>query len=204
MDLKLKLNITEVTPAQAKMLGISVCAIVSALFILLSTGAFLSYYRESNNFKRDYSYLLSLENDSKDLTRLISEYKAERKKFEALLFRQEDITSFLDKVSTLSRNYNVKISDMQAQPFVMVRVNDAASGTVQKPVDSKETGLSYMPIKMEVDASFSNLMDFLVALEKHSLILTISDISVNRGTYPILKCRFTLKLYGLKDSERVK
>jgi len=203
MNFKLKINSLAVSPAQVKVIGVSICAGLSVLVFVIIGVSYAAYYKVTQRYQKKYSQLIVLEKDAKDLDQLLQEYRAERERFESLLFSEQDIAVFLDKVSGFSRNYHVKIADMRAQEFVVVAVAQGEAAD-QKSYDKKEEGLAYKPIKMEVEANFSDLMKFLIALEKTRQLLTLNDITINRSNYPLLKCRFTLKLYGLKNKERLK
>ena len=205
MNFKLKIHSLAVSPAQVKVIGVSICAGLSVLVLAIIGVSYAQYHKVMQRYQRKYSQLIALEKDSQELQRLLHEYMVAREEFESHLFSEQDIAAFLDKVSEFSRNYRVKIADMRASEFVVVAVAQGEAAG-QKSYDKKEEGLAYKAIRMEVEADFANLMKFLIALEKTRAkqFLTLTDVSINRSNYPSLKCKFTLKLYGLRDKERLK
>ncbi|MBP7215779.1 MAG: hypothetical protein KBA46_00670 [Candidatus Omnitrophica bacterium] len=204
MSLDLKIKNLEVSPDQAKVIGIAVCAGVSILVLVLIGFNIISYSQIENRFRGKRIQLEALENDAKNLNKLVEKYTTEREKLEAMLFSEQDIAMFLDKVSELSKKYKIKIEDLKAQSFVEVPLEDAAAKTnppPRKDSGTEEEKLAFMPIKMTVISDFFNLTKFLIDLEQPNQLMTLTDINVNRTKYPLLKCTFTLKLYGLKKGK---
>jgi len=56
-----------------------------------------------------------------------------------------------------------------------------------------------MPIDIKVAGEFEPLVDFLIYLEKHRQLITLSDVEIRVRRYPLLECSFILKIYSMQE-----
>ena len=147
-----------------------------------------------------------MERDIQGLKESVQRFKQERQRLEALLFTDRDIATFLDQIAGFATKAQIKITDMQTQRVQEVKPPEEIKPTLQAPQQKKETAgpqFAALPINMTVEAPFERIVVFLLSLEKSRQLLTLSNVSIKRGIYPLLACRFTLRLYSLKRLEEI-
>lgn len=204
---KNKLNIS---PKSAIISSISICAVFTLVLVWLANSSYQNYVKTEKKLAQTNSYLISLEKDAKDLEKLLQKYKAERKHLEEILFDDKDIAAFLNKIGDFAKSSQIKITEMRAQRFENVKIPqelEAGLNPIQKEAMKKKQlanpQLAALPIKMSIEARFDRIIDFLLSLEKYRQLLTLSNVSIRRGSYPLLTCDFTLRLYSLKKLEEI-
>jgi hypothetical protein len=203
----MKKKTLKISPNKIRNAGISVCVVFTLAFSGLAVFNYYRYSESVKGFTKKNSHLMTLEKDAKDLQKFIQEYKEEKARLEKILFSDKDIATFLDQISGFANNAKVTIKDMKAQKFQKVKSVAELEGNIkpartQADGKKEETGptLSALPIKMTVEAEFEPLIGFLISLEKYRQLLTLSDVRIERkGSYPALDCKFTLRLYSLKE-----
>lgn len=194
--------------------GIGLCVAVTIAGVALLGVGYRAYYQTQKQLKAKYARASSLEQDIRQLTQLVQKYAQERQRFEALLFSEKDIATFLNNMSEFTKAAQVKIKEMRAQHLTVVEIPaEMASGMnpiYQKQFNQQGTDqpqgptLAYLPITMVIEARFDRMVNFLIALEKYRQLLTLSNVDISRGMkYPLLDCKFTLRLYSLKQIEAV-
>ncbi|MDD5449491.1 MAG: hypothetical protein PHO42_02710 [Candidatus Omnitrophica bacterium] len=195
-----------ISPGKVKKTAIAVCVIFTAVLLGLAIASYYKYSARLKLFTQKNSRLIALESDVSDLQNLIQRYKNERQQLEEMLFSDKDIATFLDQISLFANNAKVAIKDMQAQQPQAVRPATQAGGKASQEAAESGPVLYALPINMTVEAEFEHLMGFLISLEKYRQLLTLSDVHITRKTYPLLDCKFTLRLYSLKtlSSRRTK
>ncbi len=182
--------------------------------LILSTFCYhnFSFYQKAKrkvNIQK--ARLLKLEKDMESMRTSLKKYEEEKKKFSQLLFKERDIPGFLRKISSFAKESGVKIVNMKTKHFrevEMIEIKKNVSQVARKKLSSekeKETiTLSYLPINIEVEGKFGSLVNFLIYLEKYRQLLSLADIKISRKKYPILKCKFVLKIYSLKEAKNKK
>lgn len=194
-----------------KIVGVSICAGFTLLCLILFGFYGYNYSKDLKKLAQKNSRQVALEKDVENLKTLLQRYKEERKELETLLFSDKDIAEFLDKMGEFTKKSQVKIVDMRTQKFSVVKPPEEISrGLPLSKKDSakkkEEAGasLAFLPINMTVESSFSRLIDFLLSLEKYRQLLTLSNVSIKRtANYPLLNCKFVLRLYSLKQIEEL-
>lgn len=200
----------DILPKNVKRIGFLICLISSLILIILLGFNYQQYFQAQKRFKEKNARLLTLEKDVQGLKESIERSKQERKRLATLLFTDRDIAAFLDKIAEFDKKAQIKITDMQTQRIQQVTASQqqvqqtrpSLSPAAQK---KEEIGpqLAALPINMAVEAPFERLVSFLISLEKSRQLLTVSNVSIKRGAYPLLTCRFTLRLYSLKTLEEI-
>lgn len=193
-----------------KIIGFVICAIFSLGCAALFGISYSSYLKSQGRFKQKENHLVSLKEDKSNLQELIKEYKEERGRLASLLFSEKDIATFLDNMEAFATKSQVRILEMRAKRLTSVAPPPEISANLP-PVrrdfmqgEEKEgPSLVFMPIDMTVEAKFFDLINFLLSLEKYRQLLTVSNVTMERRVYPSLSCRFTLKLYSLKQIEEL-
>ena len=204
---KIKVNIS---PEIIKPIGISICAIFTAICLMLFGFYYQSYSQGQKRFKQKNSRLVALEKDVQNLKELLKGYKVEREKLETLLFSDRDIATFLDEIGGFAKKARVNIVDMRAQRMAVVQPPEEIARSLP-PVnrdfaqkkEEKGPTLTFMPINMNIEGRFEWLIDFLFSLEKYRQLLTLSNVDIMRSKYPLVNCKFTLRLYSLKQIEEM-
>lgn len=149
--------------------------------------------------------VLALEQDAKNLKELIAKYKDERTRLDAVLFNDEDIATFLNNIVKFAEDANIKIKDMKAKEFRVVRPKEdpARKAPAKKPgqaaLENQGPQLTYLPISIVIEGRFKHLTDFLLSLQKYRQLLTVSEVNIRRLIFPVLSCQFTLRLYSLRE-----
>ena len=192
-----------------RFMGISVCVVFILVFASL---AVFTHFRDSDaqrQFEQKQDYLLRLEDDVRNLKKLLQGYKGEREQFSQMLFSDRDIATFLEEFGKFAKEAKVKITDMKVQRFQNVKPviqikGDSGEGAPTRKKQQEGLSLFSMPIKVVVQGSFEHIVDFLLFLEKYRQLLTLSNVSIKRRRYPLLECVFTLRLYSLKRVEEMK
>lgn len=198
---------SEVSPRQLKLRAVSFCALITLGLIGLVAAAYSGYAGSKKQLDEKNRQLSSLEKDVKQLEKSLEDFKNERKKLEALLFTDKDIAAFLEGIAEFARKAQIKITDMQTQRAEPVKEIQGATGPAalanpqSKPLPGPQ--LAALPINMTIEAPFTQIVNFLISLEKYRQLLTLSNISIERRTYPTLSCKFTLRLYSLKKLEEI-
>jgi len=187
------------------------CSIFSLIFLFLAGFSYIHYSEVKRQFKKREAYLSNLEEDVKNLKKIIGEYEEEKARFAKLLFSDRDIATFLEEFGGFANRANIKIVDMKVQSFEGVKPEEKTEGVSlrlkkaeSKKKEEKGSSLYSLPIKVIVEGNFSAIVDFLLSLEKYRQLLTISNVSIRNKLYPKLSCSFLLRLYSLKELEELK
>ncbi len=196
--------------------GIVICV---AFTVVLGMWVNISAYRFNKarvKFNAGKSKLSRLRKDKERLMKTLQHYRTEREKFQRILFTDKDIASFLDKISQLAVQSNVKIVNMRTKKFKKVEPVEEMEGVLaplakkkisrkrKKKDEEKGPVLSSLAIDMKISGNFDSLVNFLIFLERSRQLLTLSNIEVKVSSYPTLTASFVLRLYSLKDISGVK
>jgi Tfp pilus assembly protein PilO len=206
----IKQNKFNITPEAVKLIGLSICAVFTLACFILFGFYYHSYIQSQEKFKRENSRLVALEEDVQNLKELLKSSKGEREKLEVLLFTDRDIATFLDQIGDFAKKSQVKIAEMRAQKMVEVRPPEEISGNppsanrdFAQGKEEKGPTLTFMPINMNIEGKFEWIIDFLFSLEKYRQLLTLSNVDIMRSKYPLINCKFILRLYSLKQIEEI-
>lgn len=208
---------SKLSPKKIKIIAFIFCILFMALAGFFVSYALDKYEKKKKNFEAKKAKLIKLKNDSWHLKELIAYYKKEREDFEKILFNKRDIPSFLKGVSRFGQDAEVNILSMKTNKFKEVKMVDTeslsplarkkfAQGSKEnKTTKNKEEGpfLMSLPIDIRISGEFNSLVKFLFFLEQYRQLLTIADLEIERGKYPILQCSFTLKLYSLETTKEM-
>lgn len=196
----------------------SCCLLVVA--IMIGFAGYKSYRYQIIRAQRAVSQenLTALQKEIETIQTRLSHYEQEQKDFQRYLFKEEDVPAFLEGVSRFAGKSAVNILDMKTKKFSAVEIpkeakdKNKASGSSLKTSPSsgspdrqeKTPTLAAMPIQFQISGAFQDLVRFLNYLEDFQQLLTIADIEITYAkTYPILTCRFTLKIYSFKYVEEL-
>lgn len=205
-------NRLRISSKTVTLIWIYICIIFSLACTALVGFHYRNYSEVQKKFTRENNKLWALERDSQHLQRLIQNYKDERMRLEAMLFADKDIATFLDMISDFAKSSNIRIVDMKAQKISVVKpqteiVSDTAIMSNKETLGKKKKetglGLTSIPIKIAIEGNFERTVEFLLSLEKYRQLLTLSNVNIRRGKYPLLNCNFTLRLYSLKQMEEI-
>ncbi len=198
---------SDLSPKTLKMRAVLICAAVTLILIIILASNYQKYSRVQKRFKQKNSQLLALEIDIKGLKESVQRFKQERQRLEVLLFSDKDIATFLTHIAEFARKAQIRIVDMQTQKIQEVKPPEAVKPAIsQAPQDKKEEvgpQFAALPITMNIEAPFERIVNFLISLEKTRQLLTLSNVSLKRGIYPLLTCKVTLRLYSLKKLEEI-
>lgn len=206
----IKQNKLNITAEAVKIIGISICAGFTLICFWLFGFYYHSYSTAQKRFRQKNSRLVTLEKDAQNLKELLKGYKEEKEKLQALLFSDRDIATFLDQIGNFAKKARLKIVDMRAQRITKVEPPEEVSRGLP-PIKSdfaqkkEEKGpiLTFMPINMNIEGRFEWLIDFLFSLEEYRQLLTLSNVEITRSSYPLINCKFTLRLYSLREMEEI-
>lgn len=203
-------NKPNISPRTIKVIGVSICAIFSLILLTLVIFNYQRYAQAKKRFAEENSRLLALEEDARELKKFIRYYQEERERFGGLLFSDKDIAAFIDKIADFARRAQVKITEMKAQRFQNIRPPDEISGALAvkrtasgEKKEGPDLHLAALPINMTIEGKFARISEFLFSLEQYRQLLTLSNVSIKRVKYPILTCKFTLRLYSLRRLEEI-
>jgi Tfp pilus assembly protein PilO len=174
----------------------------------------LNYWNQITYY-REVARLRDLEKEAQDFQALIQRYKDERERLATILFTEKDIAAFLNKISDFAKDSQVRIITMDAQKMRVVKLVqdkdlDNESVRMSRPfsankIQDRETGpsLVFMPIDLSIEGRFGWIIQFLTSLEKYRQLLTLTNVSIRRqeAAYPLLNCKFVLRLYALEQME---
>lgn len=207
-------------------LAVTLCVLVT--IGLLAWGGNNYYkYREALEVKlQKEQERETLKKEIIQLNKSIELYAKETDNFAKLLFNERDVPAFLDGIAKSAKDSKVNILQMKTQKFQEVKVPDELSASASNasklgaaaakktnpannpdaPPDFKKIlTLSAMPIHMEVEGEFESLVTFLGELEAYRQLLTVTNVEIDvQRDYPILRCKFTLRIYSLKSLEDLK
>ena len=204
-------NRFDISTSSVKLMAISFCVAFSIIFIVLIGFSYNRYLNEKRQLKQRESDLLQSRKDMQNLEELLRDYKEERGRFSKILFSDRDIATFLEEFGEFAKKAEVKIQDMKVQGFREVSLWDEAEKSSLRYRQSSYTGkkenegvsLRAMLINVVVQGNFNHIMDFLLFLERYRQLLTLSNVRIQRRTYPVLECGFNLSLYSLKQLEEI-
>lgn len=206
----IKQNKLNITPEAVKLIGISICVVFTLACFILFGFYYHSYIQGQKKFKQKNSRLVVLEEDVQNLKELLESYKSEREKLEVLLFTDRDIATFLGQIGDFAKKSQVKIAEMRAQKMTEVKPPEELSGNLPpvnrdfaRKKEEKGPTLTFMPINMNIEGRFEWIIDFLFSLEKYRQLLTLSNVDIMRSKYPLINCKFILRLYSLKQVEEI-
>lgn len=188
---------------------ITICISVLLIFSGLSIWHYSVYLKVQENWQVKSNEFKDLETEVAHIKKMIALYKEDEKKFAEFLFDERDIPSFLDEISSFARESYVNIIDMKTNRFVQVNIpkskdGDSLSPTPQQEVDRIMT-LSAMPIRINVNGTFSSLAEFFNRVQDYRQLVNVSNVKIETtDKYPRLKCSFTLRIYSLKKLEELK
>ena len=198
-----------ISTSSVRFIGVTTCVVSALVFSLLIGFSYSRYLNEKGQLKKSQAGLLEAQKDMQNLEELLRGYKEERERFSKILFSDRDIATFLEEFGEFAKKAKVKIRDMKVQAFREVSLWDEAEQISRRYRDSFSTEkkekegvyLRAMPINVVVEGNFKHIVDFLLFLERYRQLLTLSNVRIDRRTYPILECGFTLSLYSLKQLE---
>jgi hypothetical protein len=195
-----------------RIIGISICVGFTIVAVFLIAFHYHTYTTLKKRFEQKNYRLTNLEGDIRKLNTLLANYKEEREQLEPLLFSDKDIASFLDKISDFAKTAKIKIVDMKTQRFSAIALPPEIKASVSAKEKEKlakgaqeKAGpeLVFIPINMVIEAPFERIFDFLISLEQYRQLLTLSNVGIRLGAYPLLNCHFTLRLYSLRQLEEI-
>jgi Tfp pilus assembly protein PilO len=179
--------------------AVSVCLIISVLagvFAVYNIGAYRFIKEEIKEAKPAFIYL---QNEKDELNEFIEKYEKDEKQFFSFLFKEENIGPFLEDVSRFARDSRVRIVNMSTKRVSEVKRKDKEKVAADKKETVKGPVLYQLPIKMNVEGTFGSIVNFLVFLETHKQLVTLSDVEIKVSEYPDLVCKYNLNIYGLGD-----
>lgn len=203
-----------------KKLGFVLCFLAAIAFGLLVAQTFITYKQAREDWQSKKKELAKVKGDIRTIEKNLVRYTAEKEEFKKYFFEEMDIPKFLDSISKYAIQSSVNIEDMKTKKFSEVKVPDEIMGpqselarrrkNKQKPKFSDNEmkrilTLAALPIDIKVRGSYANLVKFLGFLEEFGQLLSVSNVEITSDRdYPVLKCRFTLKIYSLKTLEELK
>ena len=199
---------------KVKTMWISLCTIFTVVCIMLISFQYQANSQSQKKLKQEAARLIELEKEAKDFQDLIQRYQDERARFATVLFTEKDIAEFLNKISDFARDSGIRIKSMEAQQMSVVQplkdknLDTGSLAIGRHPLESKKQGeetgpsLVFLPINLAIEGRFEPVIEFLISLEKYRQLLTLSNVSIRRQqAYPLLDCKFVLRLYTLKQME---
>jgi len=204
-------NRFNISTNSVRFIGILICIVSTLIFLFLIGFSYSRYSNQKGQLKQSQAQLLNAQEDMQNLEELLRGYKQERERFSKLLFSDRDIATFLEEFGDFAKKAQVKIMDMKVQGFREVSLWDEAEKSSLRYRQSSYTGkkenegvsLRAMLINVVVQGNFNHIMDFLLFLERYRQLLTLSNVRIQRRTYPVLECGFNLSLYSLKQLEEI-
>lgn len=192
---------------QFKIAIIAVGVIYTVLLIAWAVSAVMDYHKASVVLRKAQGKRVLLEKDLADFKTGIVRFKQEREKFEALLFKQKDIPTFLDEMAGFARNSKVNIMDLATRTLAKVAIPDDVTSGVSEMQrakmmdqnDKEQSAIMYLPVQITVNGRFEGIVDFLNRLERYRLLTTLTDVAIEVKEYPKLQCSLTVNIYSLKD-----
>lgn len=208
--------------------NIKIGAVVFCLIFALGlNGLALWQYMSYVEFEKELSIekksLYNLKEDVEKTKEEIDLYEREKDEFKQYLFQERDVPAFLDEIANLAQKDSIDIVDMKSQRFLRVDVaSRIAKSKSSQPIRNRDEGeltaaqrkeleinniltLAAMPTIVQVKGTFSSLIKFLGDLQKYKQLVSIVDIDIsNLREYPLLNCRFVIKIYSLTNLEELK
>ncbi len=193
-----------------KVIALFICGIVTLIYIFFLSQEFYNYYTLQKKVKEQRARLSQLKEETREAQIFLQEYKKEKEEFKTLLFKKRDIPSFLKKISEFAEKSEVKIIDMKMgipmEVKPVVEAKKTLSFVERKKISSKKEKkelpyLSALPINIKIEGNFNSIVSFLIFLERYRQLLSVSNVTIREKKYPILSCRFTLRLYSLIEEE---
>ena len=194
----------------------TILMIVTLILLAFVICNYLDYSKQQKRYDEELAALEMAKKQIADLQQSIAFYEREKESFSQMLFNERDVPAFLDQISETAKQSAVNIIDMRTKHFQAVKVPEEISsskvgsqsrkkGANQEQIDNKAQvkkilTLAAMPIDIKIEGEFTSLVDFLGKLEQNKQLLTITNVEINTTRdYPILDCKFTLKIYSLKN-----
>ncbi len=199
---------SKLEPKQIKTLFVLIGLFFTFLLGFFTYYEFSIYLKVKKKIKTRQFYLSRLEEDLKNFKSFIKKYEEEKARFAKLLLKKRDIPAFLEKVSLFAKKSKVKVVSLKTGRFSQVKVSKEMGSLpdltkkrlgLKKKEKEEKVVLSYLPIKVHVEGNFSSIINFLTFLEGYRQLLTLTDVKIKRKDYPVLDCRFVLKIYSLKE-----
>ena len=72
-----------------------------------------------------------------------------------------------------------------------------------KPEEVNEKVLVASSFTLAIKGKIEDIVKFLLSLEKHRQLLTLTDISIKLDKYPVLEANFSLHLYSLSSAKQI-
>lgn len=201
---------------QIKIGSIVICLLLALVMVGGTIAHFSSLRKAEEGFRQKKAELEKLKSEIVEIQKMLDQFNKEKKEFSELLFTDRDIPAFLDQVSKFAKTADVDIVDMQTKQFYQVVIpakNKPGYYTEEERVPSKEEQiqevltLAAMPIDVRLKGPFGSLIKFLDHLQDYKQLVSISDVEIllqNQTEYPLLDCKFTLRIYSLKTLEELK
>ena len=207
----------KLTIERVKILAFISCGGITLLLCFFALGSIFSYHTKGERIKRNQSYLSRLNKDLGNVEKFVSDYKKERKEFQAVLFEKEDIASFLDMVSQFAKKTNIKVVDIKTKRFEKVKPLEKEKKKEKKRKEErklssakkvkkafvrkskKQALLLFMPVEGKIEGNYTSIADFLFFLESYKQLVSLTDVEIKVKKYPVLACTFCLRIYSLEE-----
>ncbi|OPX30939.1 MAG: hypothetical protein B1H08_00210 [Candidatus Omnitrophica bacterium 4484_171] len=193
-----------------KITALAGCAVITVIYGILVSLPVFKCKKYQNRISAGQYETMRLRNDENNYRDFIIKYRTQKKELEGILFNDRDVSSFLEEISLIARKSHIKISEMKTRKFKKVEPKNSTSGNSysgNKPSGNKEDKplfLAAMPIDIRIEGRFSSIVNFLVFLEGYRQLITLSNVEIRIKKYPLLRCKFTLRLYSLKSGSELK
>jgi len=182
---------------------------ICLLFTVGLIGSGVHYYREYDQTQQKLlpqrMRVQELQQDIEELDVFLKQYARDISRFEKMLFEDQDIPLFIEGISSSSERFNTNIIEIKALSPQIVDIQGArirqsrrrpsARKKQSSPQDSLTLGSS--PFRIKTSGTFGNIVQFLLSLQKHRQLLSVSNVVIKEKEYPLLECSFDLDLYSL-------
>ncbi len=189
----------------------------------LALWQYISYIELEQELSLEKKSLFNLKEDIERTKDEIDMYEREKEEFANYLFDERDVPAFLDEISKLAKKDRINVVDMKSQRFLRVDVaSRIAQSRSRQPIRNRDNDkltaaqrkeleidniltLASMSTLVQVKGTFDSIMRFLGDLQKYQQLVSIIDIQIsNLREYPLLDCRFTVKIYSLTSLQELK
>ncbi|MDD3375696.1 MAG: hypothetical protein PHY73_08275 [Candidatus Omnitrophica bacterium] len=179
-------------------------------FLILGLGG--SYYvisqRQQELQKNSVTNVAEVQKLTEDKERMgtyLKRYESSIDEFKKILFKQRDVSLFLNGISDISQKNNVSVVSIKNLPEKTIAINNQKvnKGNLGNLFSKKDLSMiiAVTPLKISIEGKIDDVLSVLGALEQTKQLLTISQFDFKTRDYPRMNVDFQINLYGLGDKD---
>ncbi|MBN2483516.1 MAG: hypothetical protein JXD21_04880 [Candidatus Omnitrophica bacterium] len=194
-----------VSTKSIKLLTFFVCVVCTAAFVAGGVYFYMEYMKVQEQLLPQRQRVGELQRDIGELDVFLRQYAADISRFEEILFQDKDIPLFLEGISSASDRFHAHIIEIKALSPQIVDIDGGRIRQSKQKIASRQQPslqqdsltLGSSPFRIKIKGSFENIIQFLLSLQEHRQLLSVSNVVIAEKEYPVLESSFDLDLYSL-------